>query len=88
MNIARRKQIAVARSLIEAALTQLEEAKEELITARDDEQSYRDDMPEAFAGGEKGDRADEVVSQLEDAIGQIDEMLEGTIYDCLEEASQ
>jgi hypothetical protein len=88
MNKERRKQIEAARKLIEQALTILDEAKEELITARDGEQDYRDNMPDSFADGEKGDRADEVVAQLDDAIGQIEEMMEGTIYDCLEEASQ
>ena len=69
MNKARRKEID---SVIEA----LEEAKEQLEVIRDDEQDYFDNMPESFQYAEKGEAAEEAISNLDYAIDQIDEVIE------------
>lgn len=72
MNKARRKEIARALALVE-------EAKSILETCRDEEQDYKDGMPEAIQNGQKGDAADEVVSALEDAISALDDIAQGEI---------
>lgn len=69
MNKARRKEID---SVIEA----LEKAKEQLEVIRDDEQDYFDNMPESFQYAEKGEAAEEAISNLDYAIDQIDEVIE------------
>ena len=69
MNKARRKEID---SVIEA----LEKAKEQLEVIRDDEQDYFDNMPESFQYAEKGELAEEAISNLDYAIDQIDEAID------------
>lgn len=69
MNKARRKDID---SVIEA----LEKAKEQLEVIRDDEQDYFDNMPESFQYAEKGEAAEEAISNLDYAIDQIDEAID------------
>lgn len=69
VNKARRKEID---SVIEA----LEKAKEQLEVIRDDEQDYFDNMPESFQYAEKGEAAEEAISNLDYAIDQIDEVIE------------
>lgn len=69
MNKARRKEID---SVIEV----LEKAKEQLEVIRDDEQDYFDNMPESFQYAEKGEAAEEAISNLDYAIDQIDEVIE------------
>lgn len=83
MNKDRRKQITEARSKIEEIkgkledrlnevqaefASQLEDVKGELETIRDDEQSYYDNMPESLQGGEKGDKSQEAIDALDEAI--------------------
>ena len=65
MNAARRKEI-------DRALSLLGEARAILENERDAEQEYRDNMPDAFASGEKGDNADSAISNLDDAINEIE----------------
>lgn len=71
MNNDRRKEIAKALALIE-------EAKNLLETARDDEQAYYDNMPESFQAGDKGDRA----SAAADALSEAYDNLEAAIDSC------
>jgi ABC-type transporter Mla subunit MlaD len=84
MNNERRKQIANAvKGLREAAnmlptqaLTDLvTSAKDDLEGARDDEQEYFDNMPEALQGGEKGSVAEEAVRSLEEALEYLSDFL-------------
>ena len=65
MNAARRKEIARASALLSEARTILE-------TASSDEQDYYDNMPENFQSGEKGDRAQEVIDLLNEAVSSIE----------------
>ena len=69
MNKARRKEI-------DSVIATLEEAKERLESIRDDEQEYYDTMPENFQYGEKGEAAEEAVSNPDYAIDQIDEAID------------
>ncbi len=72
MNAERRKNLAKALEL-------LEEAKSMLETARDDEQEYFDAMPESFQGGDKGDKAQHVISQLDDAFNAAETAVDSII---------
>ena len=72
MNKARRKQL-------EAALGQAEELKETIEILRDEEQEAHDNLPESIRGEamqEIVDSLDYAVSNLEDAIDNINEALE------------
>jgi flagellar biosynthesis chaperone FliJ len=65
MNAQRRKQI---QSLIDT----IDDAKSQLETLRDDEQEYYDNMPEGLQAGEKGDKAQECATALDDAVNDME----------------
>ena len=69
MNKARRTQIAGAIELLEQAKNILEEACSE-------EQEYKDNMPESFQQGDKGQKADEAISNLENADYLMDDVVD------------
>lgn len=65
MNDTRRKLINEAIDKIEAALTDLQQA-------RDEERDYFDNMPENMQSGEKGEKAQEDADTLETACDEIE----------------
>lgn len=64
MNAERRKLIQQAQDLIGEAVTLLE-------IARDEEQGYFDNMPEAFQAANKGDKATTAIDGLESVLSDI-----------------
>jgi uncharacterized coiled-coil DUF342 family protein len=81
MNAARRKQIEAVKATIktleeqrDALNTAIDAAREEVERIRDDEQEYRDNMPESLANGEKGDKADSAITSLEEAIQRLEDI--------------
>ena len=82
MNKERRKAIAAAiKSLqeldaqaVEEFKSKVEDIKSEIETLKDEEQEYYDSMPENMQGGEKGDAAQNAVSQMESAISSLEEI--------------
>jgi len=90
MNNTRRKEIAELVARIEAARSELDSIKDEIDNQRDTEQEYRDNMPDAFGDGEKGQRAEEVIEHLEGAYSNLED-LDSTlseVLDALNEAAQ
>jgi hypothetical protein len=69
MNDARRREL-------KKALDHLSKAREIVETAADEEQEYFDYMPENFQLGERGERAEEVAGELQDAFNQIEETID------------
>ncbi len=53
--------------------TRLEELRADLETIKDDEQSAFDQMPESLQNGERGQKAENVVSFLDDALSSLDD---------------
>ncbi len=74
MNAARRKELEKARVLIA-------EARDIISTAAEEERDYYDNMPENMQSGDKGNRADEAATALEEVDGELDELL-GKIEEC------
>lgn len=64
MNNERREQIAKAIELLNEAQGLIESAK-------DEEQEYFDNMPESFQSGEKGEKAEGAIGDLESAFDSI-----------------
>lgn len=64
MNNARRK-------LIDKLIIDIEQAISELDTIHDDELTAFDGMPESLQNGEKGEKAQEAISNLEDAYSSL-----------------
>ena len=66
MNNTRRKQI-------DEAISKLDEAREIIVVIAEEERDYYDNMPENMQSGEKGERADEVASSLEEIESTMDD---------------
>lgn len=76
MNAQRRNEIT---KLIEC----LENLASDVRAVAEEEQEYYDNMPESLQGGEKGEAAEAAAQCLEDAAGELEE-----IVNQLEEAKQ
>lgn len=87
MNNARRKEITKALNDLSALAGQLEDVKSALESARDDEQEYRDNMPESLQQSEKAENADAAIQALDaiiDPLNDLDvESLIGDVEGCL-----
>lgn len=68
MNNERRKQIA---KVVET----LQEAQSEITSIASDERDYYDNMPENMRDGDKGQRADEVASELENIDSSLQDLI-------------
>lgn len=92
MNNARRKEIQSALKVVLDGRIEndLEEAKSNIETARDDEQEYYDNMPEGLQGSEKGERAQSAIDALEEILSKLDDMIEalGEIQGNLDTATE
>lgn len=69
MNARRRKELKKAMELIEQAYSIIETVKEEEIEAYDN-------LPEGLQNTEQGQRMDEIVFDLEDIVGSLEEHTE------------
>ena len=64
------------RARIQALINKLEDIKEDIDFIKDEEQEYYDNMPENFQTGEKGDKAQEAIDNLDYAYSSIEEVVE------------
>ena len=64
------------RARIQALIDKLEGIKEDIDFIKDEEQESYDNMPENFQAGERGDKAQEAIDNLDYAYSQIDEVRE------------
>lgn len=76
MNNARRKQIETIKARIAALLSQAEDIKTDAEAIRDEEQDYRENMPESFADGEKAEKADAAIEALDQVIEDLESLIE------------
>ena len=74
MNKERRKQIA-------EIITKLNDLRQGVETLKGDEEDALDNLPDSFRETEKGERMEEIISNIEEAGGYIDEAIT-----CLEAA--
>jgi hypothetical protein len=72
LNKVRRQQIESVKARIEALLAQAEAIKVDVELICEEEQDYRDNMPESLADGEKGQKADAAIEALEQVIEDLD----------------
>ena len=69
MNKQRRKDI-------DAIIERLESIREEIITVRDEEQDYLDNIPKNLQNSERYEIADNAVRELDDAEASLDDIIE------------
>lgn len=67
---------AQRRQDIQRAIDLLEEAKTILETSIDDEQGAFDNMPESLQYSERGQKMEEYISYLEDAVSDIEDAMQ------------
>ena len=72
MNKSRRKQIEVVKARIGKLLEMVEDIRAEVESIRDDEQDFRENMPESIAGGDKGERADAAIDALDEVVSNLE----------------
>ena len=88
MNNARRQTLESLQRRVMELQDQINDIVSEIESARDDEQDYRDNMPESFADGEKGQKADEAIDALEEAISALQDIDCSAMADTLTRAAE
>ena len=88
MNTERRKQIEAIKGRIASVLEDAALIVSEVESIRDDEQEYRDNMPESFADGEKGEKADAAIAALEQVIEDLESLIENDFDGQLDTAAE
>ena len=68
MNKQRRKEL-------NGIIEKLEDLKSYVEELRDEEQDYFDNMPENLQGSEKGEMAENAISEMDDAISSIEDAI-------------
>lgn len=64
------------RARIQALIDKLYDIQSDIDFIKEEEQEYYDNMPESIQYGEKGDKAQEAIDNLDYAYSQIDEVIE------------
>jgi uncharacterized coiled-coil DUF342 family protein len=88
MNKERRKKIEEIKARIAALVEQAENVKTDLEAIRDEEQEARDNLPESMADGEKGEKADAAIEQLEQVIQDLESFCENDFTGPLDTAAE
>lgn len=63
------------RKAIRKVIEMLDDARILLDEIREDEENYRDNIPENLSGSERYEKADEACYEMEDAVGTLEEMV-------------
>lgn len=82
MNKARRKAIADVQEQLRKAQEIIRDAAEQLASIKDDEEEYFDNMPEGIQAGERGEKAQAAIDNLDEALTTlegIDEEIDGAL---------
>ena len=62
------------RARIQALIDKLEDIKEDIDSIKDEEQGYYDNMPESIQAGERGDKAQEAIDNLESTLDYLNDV--------------
>jgi len=63
------------REMIRKVIEKLDDARLLLDEIREEEEEYRDNIPENLQGSERYEKADSAVYEMEDAVGALEEMV-------------
>lgn len=73
MNAKRRKEL-------EKVIELIEDAKNKLEALKDEEQEAFDNMPESLQYSEKGERMEEIISNLDDSLSDLESTIENITF--------
>lgn len=62
------------RARIQALIDKLEGIKEDIDSIKEEEQGYYDNMPESIQAGERGDKAQEAIDNLESTLDYLNDV--------------
>ncbi len=65
----------VRRKALDEVIAKIEEAKELLEVLQEEEEEYRDNMPENLSGSDKYEAADAAVDNMSSAVDALDEAI-------------
>ena len=90
MNIARRKNIALVIAEIQSLSGKMETVLEDIEIIKDEEEEYRDNIPENLQGSDRYSAAEEAIDNLNSAYDTLQEAFDNLndVVSSLEEASQ
>lgn len=88
MNKARRKQIAAVKARIGELIKMADSIRADVESIRDDEQDFRDNMPEAIGESAKGERADAAIEALNEVVEHLEELGELEFETLLDSAAE
>jgi len=83
MNNQRRKDLKAIQERFSDLQSTITELLSDLESLKDEEQEYFDNMPEGLQGSEKGEKAENAISYLDEAIGE-GENIHGSIDSIIE----
>lgn len=87
MNKTRRKQIANIRQRLAALLATADDIKTDLETIRDEEQDYRDNMPESLADSDKAQASEAAIEAMDGVIQDLESLIDNPFDDPLTDAA-
>ncbi|MDR1901173.1 MAG: hypothetical protein LBQ88_02670 [Treponema sp.] len=61
------------RKAIESCIEKINAVRDDLDNLKSEEEDYLDNMPDSFRNSDKGNMADNAISNLEEAINQLEE---------------
>lgn len=73
---------AQGRKLLAEYMATLELIQQNIVSLRDEEQDKYDNMPEAFQSGEKGDKLETAISEMDEAVDSIASAIENLETAC------
>lgn len=76
MNDARRKQIEAIKARMTTLLEEAALLLSDVEVIRDEEQDYRDAMPDSLAEGERGQKADTAIEALDEVVEGLQALIE------------
>lgn len=88
MNKQRRKDIQALVDQLNEHVSALEDIRGAIESLRDEEQEYKDSMPENLQYGSNGERADEAIDALENAASSLESLELSDIIEYLESAME
>lgn len=89
MNNERRKHLDEIKERICSIMNELTgDIKDQLQSIRDEEQEYYDNMPESIQNGERGERTQEVIDSLDEAISDLESLDVESITSNIETATE
>ena len=65
----------IRRKSLQEIIDQIDHLRDDLDALKEEEEEYRDNMPENLQGGERYEAAENAISNMEDAVTSLEEVI-------------